>query len=197
MTKENAYILTDMLRTVTVGSEGTGRAARITGIDVAAKTGTTSDDKDRWFTAYTPYYVGAVWFGYDTPKTVVVYGGNPALNLWKKVMTKIHSGLASKTFTRPSNVGSAYICVESGELAGEECKSILEFFAKGKAPSVTCDGTKHKVNEEGENLDGETNVDGEEGSEDSIEIPPDSQTPENSTKPSYDDSESIDLDSIL
>lgn len=191
--EDTAYLTTQLLKSVV--DYGTGAGAKISGMDTCGKTGTTDDDNDRWFAGYTPYYTGTVWFGYDTPRTVVVYGGNPALNLWKKVMTKIHSGLASKTFTRPSNVGSAYICTESGELAGEECKSILEFFAKGKAPSVTCDGTKHKVDEE--NPDGETDAEGEEGSEGSIEIPSDEHSHGNNTKPNSTDSESIDLDSIL
>ena len=191
--EDTAYLTTQLLKSVV--DYGTGAGAKISGMDTCGKTGTTDDDNDRWFAGYTPYYTGTVWFGYDTPRTVVVYGGNPALNLWKKVMTKIHSGLASKTFTRPSNVGSAYICTESGELAGEECNSILEFFAKGKAPSVTCDGTKHKLDEE--NPDGEIDVEGEEGSEGSIEIPSDEHKPGNNTKPNNGDSESIDLDSIL
>ena len=68
MTKENAFILTDMMMDVTTGSEGTALAAKIKNIDTAGKTGTTSDSKDRWFTAYTPYYVGSVWVGYDMQK---------------------------------------------------------------------------------------------------------------------------------
>ena len=31
------------------------------------KTGTASDEKDLWFVGGTPYYVTAVWWGYDAP----------------------------------------------------------------------------------------------------------------------------------
>ncbi len=193
--EDTAYLTTQLLKSVV--DYGTGVGAKISGMDTCGKTGTTDDDYDRWFAGYTPYYTGTVWFGYDTPKTVVVSGANPALTLWKKVMTKVHSGLASKTFTRPSNVQSAYICTESGELAGEECKSVLEYFAKGKAPSGYCDGTKHKVEEE-ENTEGEEGMEGEENTGDgSIVIPPDEQKPDSNTKPENKDPESIDLDSIL
>lgn len=124
MSKENAYILTDMLKTVTVGSEGTGRLARLTNIDVAAKTGTTSDDKDRWFTAYTPYYVGAVWFGYDTPK-YINSATNPGTKVWKAVMEKVHQDLPEAHFERPAAIINVDICKDSGLLATEACKNDL------------------------------------------------------------------------
>lgn len=124
MTKENAYILTDMMKTVTTGSEGTGRLARLENIDVAAKTGTTSDDKDRWFTAYTPYYVGAVWFGYDQPKYIDV-STNPGTKVWKAVMEKIHEGLPAAKFEKPDSVITVEVCKDSGLLATEACKKDL------------------------------------------------------------------------
>lgn len=147
MTKENAYILTDMMRTVTTGSEGTGTLAKLPNIDVAAKTGTTSDDKDRWFTAYTPYYVGAVWFGYDTPKYINV-ATNPGTKVWKAVMSKVHENLPAAKFERPSGVVDIEVCRDSGLLATEACKHdlrgsrvIKEIFnsKNGTIPTEYCD----------------------------------------------------------
>jgi penicillin-binding protein 1A len=71
-----AYMVTDMLRTVV--NSGTGKTAKVSGLDVAGKTGTTNfDDKtsaqfgypsnatnDSWFAGYTPQYTMAVWTGY-------------------------------------------------------------------------------------------------------------------------------------
>ena len=122
MSEENAYILTDMMHTVVVGSEGTGAAAKIKGIDVAAKTGTTSNDKDRWFTAFTPYYVGSVWFGYDTP-TYINVASNPGVKVWHDVMAEIHKDLPNATFQRPEGVINVTVCRDSGLLATDACRA--------------------------------------------------------------------------
>ncbi len=122
MSVENAYILTDMMHTVVTGSQGTGAKAKLPGIDVAAKTGTTSDDKDRWFSAFTPYYVGSVWFGYDTPQYINV-ATNPGTTIWHDVMDKIHKDLPNATFERPAGVINVDICRDSGLLATDACKA--------------------------------------------------------------------------
>ena len=36
-------------------------------MEAFGKTGTASDEKDLWFVGGTPYYVTAVWWGYDAP----------------------------------------------------------------------------------------------------------------------------------
>lgn len=121
MTKENAFILTDMMMDVTTGSEGTALSAKIKNIDTAGKTGTTSDSKDRWFTAYTPYYVGSVWVGYDIQKELNT-NGNPSAKLWKGVMEKVHADLEPATFTKPDGVVEVEVCKDSGLLPTEACK---------------------------------------------------------------------------
>ena len=124
MSIENAYILTDMMHTVVVGSQGTGAKAAISGYDVAAKTGTTSDDKDRWFSAFTPYYVGSVWFGYDTPQYINV-ATNPGTTIWHDVMAKVHKEkeLPSAKFEQPAGVRYVDVCRDSGLLATDACKA--------------------------------------------------------------------------
>ena len=51
---ETAYYITSMLENVV--SSGTGGRANLSGMHEAGKTGTTSDNYDRWFVGYTPYY---------------------------------------------------------------------------------------------------------------------------------------------
>lgn len=143
-----AYLVTNMLQDVVNGSEATGSSARLTDMNVAGKTGTSNDSYDRWFAGYTPYYVGSVWVGYDTQKTVNM-SGNPAAKIWKAVMAKVHEGLENKPFVKPSNIVTAEVCVDSGLLATDVCKADrrgdrtrTEIFAKGTVPTDEC--TVHK-----------------------------------------------------
>ena len=80
---------------------GTGAAANFSGMAVAGKTGTTGDNKDRYFVGFTPYYVAACWTGYNLPETMY-YSGNPALTIWKEVMQPIHADLEYRSFPTPT-----------------------------------------------------------------------------------------------
>jgi len=73
-----------MTRTV---NQGTGRRARITGRQVAGKTGTTNDFRDAWFVGYAPDIVTGVWVGADdfTPMARVTGGTIPA-QIWQDYM---------------------------------------------------------------------------------------------------------------
>jgi membrane peptidoglycan carboxypeptidase len=67
---------------------------------VAGKTGTSESSYDRWFVGVTPYYTCAVWTGYDTPERINV-NGNPAAQMFKKIMLPIHDGLPWRDFAWP------------------------------------------------------------------------------------------------
>jgi len=114
--KENtAHVITYMLQNAV--ARGTGTEAYMGSMPVAGKTGTTSDYKDKWFVGCTPYYVAAVWTGYDTPEYVSA-SGNPAARLFKSVMRPIHEGLEYKSFTYPQlggDTGIFYIVPEPEE----------------------------------------------------------------------------------
>lgn len=71
---------------------------------VAGKTGTTSDDYDRWFCGFSPYYVTAVWTGYDSPAPMY-YSGNPAAQIWRRIMLQINEPLPVIQFNDPTNRG--------------------------------------------------------------------------------------------
>ncbi len=79
---------------------GTGYESRLSDWPVAGKTGTTSDNGDRWFAGFTPYYCAAVWTGYDIPE-YMSFSGNPATQIWQRIMEEIHTGLESRSFPDP------------------------------------------------------------------------------------------------
>ncbi len=104
---------------------GTASPARISGMSVAGKTGTTSDDNDRWFAGYTPYYTAVVWCGYDQPETIYLTNNytNPSARLWHAVMEPLHEGLEDRDLFNWSNLVGVTICTESGKLATDACRA--------------------------------------------------------------------------
>ncbi len=104
---------------------GTGRVADFAGMNISGKTGTTSNNKDRYFCGYTGYYTGAVWSGYDQPEKITVTKPsglkNPSAYLWKQVMQPIHKGLESKDLFTYDNMVEVTVCLDSGKLATPSC----------------------------------------------------------------------------
>ncbi|MCL2082596.1 MAG: transglycosylase domain-containing protein [Oscillospiraceae bacterium] len=126
-------------------TSGTGSRAKIGNMAVAGKTGTTSENKDRWFAGYTPYYVGVCWFGYDNPRDMAYYSSNPAVHMWQKVMASVHKDLDRKGFTFDSvttAVQSEY-CTESSKKPTAACRSADSIatgtYEPGSMPSEVCD----------------------------------------------------------
>lgn len=139
MSETTAKDMISMMQGVVTG--GTGTAARLPNMKVAGKTGTTSNNHDRWFVGYTPYYVGAVWFGYDQPAPLRGFSPNPAAVAWRKVMTPIHEGLPNKNFLEDSEEGkySIMVCEDSGMRATPACTHLTyKIFDKGDVPTKRC-----------------------------------------------------------
>lgn len=149
MKETTAYLMTDMLKNAV--TSGTGGQARFGGMHIAGKTGTTNDNKDRYFVGFTPYYVAAVWTGYEDPERIS-YSGNPAITMWKKVMEPLHMDLPDKDFDNKPATGltSIRVCLDSGMRPSAACEAdprggrIGTFtVASGTGPTEEC--TTHKV----------------------------------------------------
>ena len=137
---ETSYVMNQMLRTVFTGSAGTARGYGVKGFTTFGKTGTTTDNFDRWCVAGTPYYIAAVWFGYDYNKQIMA-SGSPAGRIFKTIMDRVHEGLAAKSFDQFSDkVVQRTYCTKTGLLASSSCPSTAVGWYKMSNLPATCAG---------------------------------------------------------
>lgn len=142
ISSQSAFVMNQFLSEVM--QTGTGTPYKVNNVPTAGKTGTTTEDKDRWFVGYTPYYVAGVWFGYDQPKPIYGVSGNPSGKLFKLAMDKIHAAkkLSGGDFEAPAGVTQVQYCTESGLLATANCiaagKVDTVWFDNAKTPTTLC-----------------------------------------------------------
>ena len=119
-------------------------------MDVAAKTGTTNDEYDRWLCGFTPYYTATTWFGFDKNETIRFNKKNPSGLIWSNVMKRIHTGLDDAKFDVPKSkdLVSVQICKDTGFISNDACSNTyIEYYLAGTEIREYC--TKHsgkKVN---------------------------------------------------
>lgn len=135
-----------------VNINSTSTAAALSGMSVAGKSGTTTNNVDIWFVGYTPYYTAGIWGGCDSNQKLK-YGGinNGGTSfhkaIWRKIMTRVHEGKSDPGFVIPDSIETAQICRKSGKRAVSGiCDQdprgnavYTEYFARGTAPTEVCD----------------------------------------------------------
>ena len=141
--EETSFFIGDMLKGVVTSGIPSQYGGQITGIDgglidTAGKTGTTSDNIDKWFCGFTPYYAAAVWYGYDNRlrQTVIPSGDrNNAIRIWYYVMSRIHGNCPSIGFPKPDTIVSMDVCTVSGHAPTPACYAAgtvtTDFFVTG------------------------------------------------------------------
>ena len=108
-TPPQAYLMTNILRDIVL--RGTGRNARVKGVEVVGKTGTTNKNVDAWFCGYSPAEEVIVWMGRDNNKPIGrggTGGGTsaPAFAYFLKRLHKMYPEMPRK-FSRPKGVYNA------------------------------------------------------------------------------------------
>ncbi len=143
MSEENAAIMTKLLQGVI--QHGTSTSVTLGKIcECAGKTGTTSDNNDRWFIGYTPELICGVWCGFEYPEPV--RGSNPCLAVWNTVMHRLTAlKQGSTAFSVPGDLIRRTYCKDSGCTPCEFCsmdprgnRSEVGWFAPGTEPSAVC-----------------------------------------------------------
>ncbi len=135
ISEETSDIMCELLQTVDTSYYGTGSNVRK--FQIMAKTGTTTNNTNRWFCAGTPYYVTAIWFGFDIPERLDV-NVNPCGKIFITVFDRIHKGLADKEFPKSSGTIEKKYCQVTGLLASSSCTSTATGCYKINSLPGTC-----------------------------------------------------------
>lgn len=167
ISSSTAYIMSQMLKEVVDSGTGVG-AAVSSGNFTAGKTGSTTENKDRWFVGFTPNYAAAIWYGYDTPKEINL-SYNPCVPVFRNIMSKVDKTAESKgSITKPSEVVQINYCSYTGMRATSNCPSFSYYAASDNMPKY-CNG-KHSgatVNNDIKSEDDSDDEDDEDKDEDS------------------------------
>ena len=155
MDRSSADVMNKLLQTVVTAGDGTARAYRVSGFDMFAKTGTTSNEKDRWFIGGTPYYVCSVWMGYAQHAEELSFSTNYCGQLYQNVMNEIHKNLPSKDFDFSDEIVKRSYCAKSGLIASSGCAVGGTGWYKTDAIPSTCTSCSGMA-EMTTNKDGET-----------------------------------------
>lgn len=144
ISEETSDIMCELLQTVDTSYYG--KAPTVRKFQIMAKTGTTTSDKDRWFCAGTPYYVAAVWVGFDQPESLGV-SVNPGGKIFMTVFDEIHEGLEEKEFPKSDKVIEKRYCRVTGKLAGSNCGSTGKGWYKISSLPAKCTSCSYSAPE--------------------------------------------------
>ena len=103
---EQAYLMTSILQDVI--KRGTGKRAKVDGIELAGKTGTTNNYIDAWFCGYSPSITTIIWYGRDKYKTIFkgATGGRVAAPVFASFYKKLlkQNPKMKRKFFKPKGV---------------------------------------------------------------------------------------------
>lgn len=108
---EQIFLMKSILKDVV--TRGTGRRAKVKGIEIAGKTGTTNNNIDAWFCGFSPTIQTIVWYGKDNnrPMRRSEGGGStagPAFAHFFKKYLEIHPEI-ERNFKVPDNIKTSII----------------------------------------------------------------------------------------
>lgn len=108
---EQAYLMIDMMKNVVAA--GTGGGARVAGIEIAGKTGTSNKSIDAWFVGFTPSIQVITWYGNDNNKPMKYYEGGartaaPVFRYFMQKYLAAHPNI-KRTFDIPKGVSKRII----------------------------------------------------------------------------------------
>lgn len=145
---EATRVMNKMLEGVVESGTGKGIGLKSL-VDVAGKTGTTSQNKDKLFVGYTPYYTAGIWTGTVGGGDVTPHG-RVHLRVWNDIMLMLHESKlkycdSQLSFNESGLIYSPF-CLDSGKMPCDKClldprgdRIAYGYFIKGTEPCEECD----------------------------------------------------------
>ena len=135
---EQAYLITNLMRSVIEARYGTAGRLRRLGRPAAGKTGTTNKNTNAWFVGFTPQLLASVWVGHDDRKSIgrAETGGRSAAPIWLDFMKAAHMNLPKLDFKAPLGIEFVSIDPKTGLKAQATLKgAVKEAFLANTAPT--------------------------------------------------------------
>lgn len=137
ISKSTAYLVSNILADNAARTPifGANSVINVKDHTVAAKTGTTDNNRDGWTFGYTPSYTVGVWTGNNDnkPMNSTTSGVSSAGPMWNKVISKVLEDVPNENFEVPTDV----------VLRKYTKCNISEYFVKGSAPKDVCPSEEH------------------------------------------------------
>ncbi|WP_273021013.1 penicillin-binding protein 1A [Rheinheimera sp.] len=163
ISQQNSFLIADALKSSVWGGgswqHGTGwngtawRLQKLKRRDLSAKTGTTNDSKDTWFSGFTPDLAVTVWVGFDDANRSLgraqwhanmgqqqsagaESGARTALPAWLDYMQTALDSIPEQPVPPPVGLASVRIDLQSGLLSRRtDYTSTFEYFKPGTEPT--------------------------------------------------------------
>ncbi len=141
-----AFLTTYVMQDVVIS--GTGTRVKSIGRPVAAKTGTTNDNRDAWFIGSTPSLIAGVWVGFDQEASLgsQEVGGRAAAPIWLYFMEKVLQNTPVESFPTPEGIVFVKVNAKTGQPSASG--TLNEAFLEGATPKENAGST----NDEKEDL---------------------------------------------
>ncbi len=136
ISKQNAFLISDMMRSVV--TRGTGRRALALGRrDLSGKTGTSNDRRDAWFGGFNADLAAVVWVGFDDdlPLGPGEEGSRTALPIWISFARIALEGVPNNQTPMPDGIVSVRIDEATGcPASSTRGATIFEYFRENHVP---------------------------------------------------------------
>lgn len=106
---------------------------------VAAKTGTSNDQRDAWFAGFDNRHLGIIWVGRDDNQAMPFAGGTAALPIWSNAFKQIGVEPLPELALTWANVD------QQGEIVGKNCQGESYPFPAQRIPSNLIDCKQNKT----------------------------------------------------